>query len=275
MPNLSVSTWSLHRNLGPLRWTVWDDEQNEQIVEIKAQPETIKLLDLPEKLASKGFDMIEICHFHFPSTDSEYLSELRNACKRANITFHTLLLDYGDISTNDPIRREKDLEFIQNWIDIAATVGAERIRVIAGDSSPDDSEALERSIQNLNKLALYATDRGVRIVIENFRALTSKADNCIKIFKNSDTSIRMITDFGNFKGDDKYEELATILPYSDSVHAKANFDSDGLPDIEEFRTCLDLLVDTNYNGSITLIYDGPGDMWEGIERVRKIVDSYL
>ena len=85
----------------------------------------------------------------------------------------------------------------------------------------------------------------------------------------------MITDFGNFKGSAKYEELATILPYSKSIHAKAHFDADGIPDEEEFRKCLELLPQANYDGPISLIYDGPGDMWEGIDRVRKIVEDYL
>ncbi|MEK3887201.1 sugar phosphate isomerase/epimerase family protein [Bacillus sp. FSL K6-3431] len=275
MSYLSISTWSLHRNLGPLRWTVWDDAEKKQVVEIKAQPETIKLKDLPETLASKGFNALEICHFHFQRTDSDYLNEISQACKHANITLHTLLLDYGDISNDDEVRRNKDLEFIKEWIFIAAEVGAQRIRVIAGDSDPEDQQALERSAQHLQELAIYAEKQGVRIVMENFRSLTSNSNNCIHLLHNSHESIRMITDFGNFNGKNKYEELAAILPYSESVHAKANFDSNGLPDAVEFQKCLDLLANFNYEGSITLIYDGPGDMWEGIDRVKKIVEPYL
>ncbi len=54
-----------------------------------------------------------------------------------------------------------------------------------------------------------------------------------------------------------------------------NMIPDGIPDKEEFRRCLDLLKQANYNGPIVIIYDGPGDMWEGIERVKKIVEAYL
>lgn len=113
------------------------------------------------------------------------------------------------------------------------------------------------------------------MVTENFRTLTSKVDNCIHLIDHSNQKVRLITDFGNFSGSTKYEDLEKTLPYSDSVHAKANFDVDGMPDKEEFKKCLDLLSKVNYNGPITLIYDGPGDMWEGINRVRKIVESYL
>ena len=121
----------------------------------------------------------------------------------------------------------------------------------------------------------YASSRGVRIVTENFRPLTSTAANCIQILRNGKEKIGMIADFGNFSANTKYEELAMILPYSESVHAKPNYDSNGIPDEDEFRKCLDLLAGANYSGPITLIYDGPGDMWEGINRVREIVESYL
>ena len=154
-------------------------------------------------------------------------------------------------------------------------MGAERVRVIGGDSDPEDQEALTRSSRHLNELVEYAENVGVRIVTENFRSLTSTAANCIQLYRNCEEQIGMIADFGNFGGSTKYEELAMILPYSESVHAKPNFDSDGVPDEDEFRKCLDLLADANYNGPITLVYDGPGDMWEGIDRVRKIAETYL
>lgn len=275
MSYLSISTWSLHRELGPLHWNFWDDEKKQIQVQTENQPETIKLVDLPTILNSKGFGAAEICHFHFQSTERDYLEQLKSAFEKADIEFHTLLIDYGDIATSDETRRHADIDFIKKWIEIASIAGAKRVRVIAGDAGSEDHEALERSSKSLNKLAEFAHTYGVRVITENFRALTSKAENCIYLAEHSNGKIGLITDFGNFSGDTKYEDLEKILPYSDSVHAKADFDDHGTPDEEEFKKCLDLLPIVNYDGPITLIYDGPGDMWAGIDRVRKIVDSYL
>ncbi|MCR2823872.1 sugar phosphate isomerase/epimerase family protein [Lederbergia panacisoli] len=275
MSYLSLSTWSLHRNLGPLNWTIWDVEQKKHTIQVEYQPETMTLLELPAILSSKGFKAIEICHFNFPSTDSDYLEKLKLACEEANITFNTLLLDYGDITADDEVRRHADISLIKNWIDIASECGAKQIRIIAGDASPENEAALALSSEALNDLIKYANNLGVRIITENFHSLTSTADNCIQLVKNCNEELGLIADFGNFKGENKYEEIEKIISYSQSVHAKPDMDSDGIPDEEEFRKCLDQLVANNYNGPINLIYDGPGDMWEGIERVRKIVDSYL
>lgn len=275
MSYLSVSTWSLHRELGPLHWTVWDEDENTHRVNIEEQPQNIKLTELPAMLQSKGFQAVEICHFHFQQTDSAYLQELQTALKKADILLHTLLVDYGDISSHDEIRSQQDLQLIKNWIDIAHEVGAERVRVIAGASSPDDDEALKRSVKHMNELVAYAKPLGVRIITENFDSLASTANNCVHLVQQSNEQIGLITDFGNFSGQTKYEDIAKILPYSDSIHAKAMFDADGKPNAEEFETCLNLLLKANYDGPITLIYDGPGDMWAGIERVKKIVEPYL
>lgn len=275
MSYLSISTWSLHRILGPLRWTVWDEQTGTHRVEQQEQPQLITLLELPEQAAKRGYQAIEICHFHFPSTNADYLMELRSACKNAGISLDTLLLDYGDLTTEDENRRKADLTFMKSWIDTAAAAGAKRIRIIAGEAPAGDLAAIERSAASLSELAEYATAKGVRVVSENFRPLTSTADSCIELLSQTKGSIGFITDFGNFSGDRKYEELAAILPSSSSVHAKAHYDENGLPDAAELRLCLELLPQQGYNGAIVLIYDGPGDMWEGLERVKIIAQAYL
>lgn len=275
MPYLSTSTWSLHRHLGPLRWTEWDSVNKTHRVKVQPQPETLNLYELPAVLASKGYSAVDICHFHFPSTEPEDLLRLRQACADAGIRFHTLLLDYGDLSSADEARVQADAQYARDWIDIAAQAGAERIRIIAGDAAPEDRSALERSYRHLYALIEYAKERGVQIVTENFRPLTSTAENCLHLLESSRGQLGMVADFGNFSGTGKYEQLAAILPYSGSVHAKAHYDEQGLPDADEYRRCLDLLPAANFDGAIALIYDGPGDMWEGLDRIQAIVEPYL
>lgn len=275
MPYLSLTTWSLHRNLGPLRWTFWSDEEKRQITKEEPQPQTINLLELPERMAAQGFQALEVCHFHFPSTEPEYLNQLRHSFTEAGITFYTLLLDYGDISSENEVRRNADLEFIKSWVDIAAEVGAERVRVVAGESSPHNLHALERSIQGLRELTAYGKEKGVRVITENFRSLASTVSNCMDLVKAFDGPNGLTVDFGNLSADNKYDSLEKLLPYAESIHAKPCYDEDGKIDADEFRRCLDLMAQASYNGPVTLVYAGPGDLWDGIDRTRKIVEEYL
>lgn len=275
MSYLSVSTWSLHRLLGPLRWTYWEEESRQHKTAVQEQPEELTLLELPAEAARRGYRAVEICHFHFPSTEQEYLSRLREAFASAAVSFDTLLLDYGDLTSADETRRRADAELAKRWISFAAEAGAKRIRIIAGEAEPDDEAAIGLSARELNELGRFADALGVRVVTENFKALTSTGRSCEKLLGRLDPGIGMITDFGNFEPPSKYGEFGLILPRSASVHVKPIYDENGVPDEEELLRCLDAVKASGYDGPAVLIYDGPGDMWEGLERVRAIVEPYL
>lgn len=275
MSYLSFSTWSLHRILGPLRWTAWNAETSTHDTHEQDQPQIHSLLELPAEAARRGYQAIEVCHFHFPHTDTAYLAKIRQAFADAGISFDTLLLDYGDITATDESRQAADLSLIREWIEIASRCGAKQIRIIAGEAAPDDAAAIRRSSAALAELAVFSASLGVRVITENFKPLTSTGSSCLQLLKQAGPAVGMITDFGNFEGSSKYEELAMILPYSVSVHAKAAYDELGLPDETEFVRCLDTVSLADYNGAFVLIYDGPGDMWEGLERVKSIVKRYI
>ncbi len=271
----SLTTWSLHRNLGPLRWTRWNEADGGYLTEPQDQPELLTLLELPVVLAAKGFGAANVCHFHIPNEGEEYARALRAAFEAAGVRLFTLLLDYGDLSTADEKRREADLAWLKRWIDFASAAGAERVRVVAGEAAPDDANALRRSAEGLRELCAYAAPRGVRVVTENFRPLTSTAANCLALLEACGESLGLIADFGNFAGRTKLEELGRIVPRASEIHAKAMTDAAGMPDADELRSCLELVRECGFAGPITLVYDGPGDMWEGIERVREIVNPYV
>jgi sugar phosphate isomerase/epimerase len=275
MSYLSLSTWSLHRNLGPMYLTRWNEESKAYTTRIEQQPEITTLLELPAMLAQQGFSALEVCHFHFPETSDAYLHKLKHSFQEAGIRFYTLLVDYGDIASEDPIRREADIAWIKSWIDIASLAGAERVRIIAGEADASNQEALARSAQALRMLSEYADARGVRVITENFRPLTATADNCLTLLKEGGDHLGLISDFGNFSGANKLGELAKTVPRSESIHAKAITDEKGLPNAAEFKQCMDIVKQSAYEGPVVLIYDGPHDMWDGINRVKELVLPYL
>lgn len=273
MSYLSLSTWSLHRNLGPLRWTVWNEETGAQDTSVQEQPLLHTLLELPAEAAKRGYQAVEVCHFHFPSTEPAYLAQVKQAFEQAGLSFDTLLLDYGDLTSSDPRRAEADLAYIRQWIDTASLSGAKQIRVVAGEAPPTDNEAISLSAARLSKLAEYGRTVGVTVITENFKALTSTGASSMKLLGEWGEHAATITDFGNFRGALKYEEIAQTTPFSVSVHVKPQYDANGYPDEAELRQCLDSVSSAGFNGAYVLIYDGPGDMWEGLERVKKLVSA--
>ncbi|UUZ84259.1 sugar phosphate isomerase/epimerase [Paenibacillus sp. P26] len=132
----SISTWSMRESLGPLRWTVWNEEAKRQEIREEAKPQELELADLPEEARQNGLGYLEVCHFQFPSTDEAYLLKLKDSFEKAGVGFLTLLVDYGDISSPDEVRRDSDIAYLRGWIDVAAKAGAQAVRIVAGSNRP-------------------------------------------------------------------------------------------------------------------------------------------
>ncbi|WP_274650724.1 sugar phosphate isomerase/epimerase family protein [Paenibacillus humicola] len=267
---LSISSWSLHRCLGPLRWTVWDDAAKTQSVKIEDQPSELELTELPKAAAERGLSFLELCDFHFPSRDETYLTELRRAFDDANVKFHTLLVDYGDISSPDPVRRSSDIQYLKGWIDTAKAAGAASVRIVAGEQPANDKEAIMRSVQALQELERYAEGSGVAVVTENFRELTSAVSSWSQIVDGVGGDFSTIIDFGNLAAAEKEDGVRYGAPKAHSIHAKPDYEN-GVMNEERFIRMLSILDEMGCDAPVSIIFDRQGNMWEGIERIKQVM----
>jgi hypothetical protein len=267
---ISVSSWSLHRTLG--RPEIYGVERGFQIPQESHNRGQYTLLELPTYLAKNGITTLEICHFHLPNLDTGYLSELRSALQAANIELFSLLIDEGDIT--HPNHAERDLVWIERWLEIAECLGAKRARVIAGKSP--SNEALQRSASALLQLAERAEGMGLRLMTENWFNVLSNPQAIHTLFQQLEQHVGLCLDFGNWNGPDKYEQLASIASYAESCHTKAQFLALDHLDQSDYIHCLNITREAHFVGPYTLIYDGPNDdEWKGVALEREIVQQYL
>ena len=270
-PRLSVSTWSLHRQLGCPDF--YGPEEGKQIPVATHGRGEISLLEVPARVAKFGINTLELCHFHIPSLDKGYLNELQGALEGANVELFSLLIDHGDIT--HPEYADRDLDWINEWIEIAGMLGATCARVIAGKAAPS-TQALEMSRNGLQQLAERAESNGVRLMTENWFSILSTPENVLTLLDRLDGEVGFCLDFGNWSGATKYTDLEAIAPRADSCHTKAHFPVPGEMDKDDYIRCLDLTRDAGFSGPHTLIYDGPGDdEWQGLNIEREVVQPYL
>lgn len=274
MPTLSVSTWSLHRALGPT-YPSLDLTAGPREAQHPYGAGHLTLLDTPDTVAALGIDKLEFVHFHFPRTDADYLATLRQRLDAAGVAPATLLIDAGDITAADAATRERDLARIKGWIDVAATLGAARARVVAGEASGDDGEAIARSTAGLAELADYGAARGVRVITENWRQLALAPAALTTILDALAGRVGLCADFGNYKGPGKYDDLRQIIGYAETVHAKADYPQPGQIDTADFTRCLDLARAANFDGDYVLIFDSPGDEVASLAHLADAVRPYL
>jgi sugar phosphate isomerase/epimerase len=275
---LSVSSWSLHRALGP-RYQA--DPNTGQLVADSPTPGALTLLELPSQIAGRGIKTLEVCHFHFPHLDQGYLDEFRAACSEAGVELFSILIDAGDITHPNPAERAENLEWIQGWLEIAGRCGAGHARVIAGkiDIEPQNGQAKEHpairlSAENLQALARFGRDHGVRVITENFQPLAKRPEQLLAILDLCEGKVGLCADFGNFHGPAKYEDLAAILPHADSVHAKAHYPQAGEMERADFVRCMELSHQASFSGPYSLIFDGPGSEWDSLEEIKAVVEGY-
>ncbi len=265
MTTKAVSSWSLHRTLGRFSG---DDSAfgGGRFIATPPDPDGLALLDLPVELRKRGFDALQLVHFHLPSREQSYLAELRSALDEAGVKLDALLVDDGDLTGDDPDAAEA---WIDGWLDTAEALGARRARVIAGKVAPKP-ETIRESAARLRRLAERHGD--VRIVTENWLGLLPDADSVLALLQETGDSVGLLIDLGNWRGPDKYDELARIAPLAETCHAKCSFSETG-PDREDFRASLEVLKQAGFDGPLALIYDGPDDEWACLDIEHGIVEE--
>jgi sugar phosphate isomerase/epimerase len=235
----------------------------------------LPLAELPAQLAAHGIGVLELCHFHLPSTRPEDLEQLRAALAAAGVELYSLLIDAGDLTAPDPERRAADREFIRHWIGVAAELGAQQVRIDAGLQPPTPA-VVEQSAQGLAALAREAAGRGLRAITENWHATSQDPAALLEILDRCQGLVGLCADTGNAEASaDKYATLAQILPRASSVHFKARTDDAGAYDLGDLRRCIELIDEARFGGVITLIYGGKRDEWAEIERLREALQPLM
>jgi sugar phosphate isomerase/epimerase len=267
---IAVSTWSLHRHLGT---TYPHDLTTTAIGRVKETygEGTESLLDLPSALNNHGYHRMELVSFHLPSRDPVYLGELRAQLATTGVTLQTLLIDDGDIT--HPEHGARDQAWIASWIEIANLLGAEHARIIAGKQAPSP-ETLDRAVAGLRALAEGNAGSSVRLTTENWFNLLPSAAEVSYVLDRLEDKVGLLGDFGNWKGTDKYDELAKIFGRAELCHAKAGF-VDGDIDAADYGRCVDLAEAAGYAGPYTLIFDSelPVNEWDGLAIERDFIVS--
>jgi sugar phosphate isomerase/epimerase len=270
-PRVSVSSWSLHRTIGDP--PIYGPEHGQHIPITAHSKGQLSLLELPSHLAHFGISTMEICHFHLPSLDTGYLTELRDTLQAANVELFSLLVDEGDVT--HPVNAERDLIWISSWLSVASALGAGNMRVIAGKSAPS-RDALEMSLRGMQYLIPRAETLGLRLMTENWYKLLSEPASVHTFLQKLEGKVGLCLDFGNWSGPTKYRDLQSIANYAESCHAKASFTVADEMDEMDYRRCLDITHEAGFSGPYTLIYDGPNpDEWAGLQRERQVVEHSI
>ena len=181
--------WSLHRPwAGSSRQTPRRMAGGSSISQPSA--DGLDLLDLPAELRRRGYDIVQICHFHLPSRSPPIWTNCDLRCRIA-IDLDALLIDDGDLSNRAVA--DRDEAWIGGWLDAAVALGARRARVCAGRSAPSPAATTESAVR-LGRLA--ASHPGVRVITENWLEMTPNADAVLALLAATGDAVGLMIDLG-------------------------------------------------------------------------------
>ena len=131
----------------------------------------------------------------------------------------------NNFANPDKAAREKDVELVKKWIDVAAKLGAPVIRVFSG-TVPEGYEnnwkvPADWMVECLKECVAYGAKRGVIVGVQNHGDMLKTADETIRIIKAVDSPwIGVIVDTGNFKVEDPYKDIEKVMPYAVNFQLK-------------------------------------------------------
>ena len=272
MIQLAISSWTVHGALGQV-WHLPDEDGN-MVNHSEPQSAALPLLDLPAKIAAEGIMLLEICNFHLPSIQDDYLAELRGAIEAAGVTLVNLLVDTGNLSSPDDETWRRDIDMAKRWQDIAVKLGARGVRLDCGTEAPSPA-AIDRSVRALRGLADYGRSIGLETTTENWRATSVESENLLDIMRRVERPLNLCVDFGNAaRTSDKYATMQALLPQAASLHCKGIFEGGAL-DADEFHHSLSLVKAADFAGHIALICDGTENEWDKVRILKAHVERQL
>lgn len=273
--HISLAQWSLHKALFS---------------------NALDPLDFP-RIARERYDIAAVEYvsqfFSDKAQDYDFLQQLKNNAEAAKVKNVLIMIDHeGELAAADSQARYHAVEDHKKWIDAAAFLGCNSVRVnLHGFVSED--EWVQGSVESLKLLGAYAKNFGLTVLVENHGGLSAKINLLIQVIRAVNlANVGTMPDFGNFcirrevAGDlwqssciehyDAYQGVQEMLPYAGAISAKTYaIDAQGNEPNIDFERMLALIKNSGYQGYIGVEYEGTDlSEDEGIRRSKKLLERW-
>ena len=115
-----------------------------------------------------GLDGVDLSVLFLKSRSDEYLDKVRQEIEEAGVGV-AMVTTYPDFTHPDPAERERQLTKLEDDIVTASRLGADLLRVTAGQAHPNVGrrEGIEWAVHGLVKAKEFATEYPVKLAYEN------------------------------------------------------------------------------------------------------------
>ncbi len=221
---------------------------------------------LIEFCAREGFDAIDMTGYYFPGypaiPSDEYIYQLKRKA-------HALGVDISgtgvrnEFADPDKTKRETDVAFVKQWIEVAAKLGAPVIRVFSGKTLPAGytwEQAEEWVVAAFKECADHGKKHGVIVAVQNHNDLIKTADQTIDIIKKVNSEwFGLVLDTGSFVTLEPYSEIRKTTSYAVNWQVKEKLNYNGKTEDMDLEKLMRIAKESSYRGYLPIETLSAGD----------------
>lgn len=224
------------------------------------------LEDVMEFCARTGFDAIDITGYYMPGypvpPSDEYLHHLKRRAHALGLGISGTGIR-NEFAEPDAGKRKTEIRFVQQWIDVAAKLGAPVLRIFTGKTQPVGYSRAETEtwiVEAVKECALYAQQQGVILAMQNHNDFVKTADQAISILSKVNSEwFGLVLDTGSFVTEEPYGEIRKTTGYAVNWQIKERLNYQGrIEDMDLDKLC-SIIHASAYRGYLPIETLSPGD----------------
>ena len=222
-----------------------------------------------------GIEAVEYVNQFFKdkAQDMDYLKQMNMRASDNGVKNLLIMVDgEGGLGDPDNIERNKAVENHYKWVNAAKFLGCHSIRVNAFGNGTAQ-EVASAAIDGLGKLADYASNVGINVIVENHGSYSSNGKWLVGVMDAINKSnCGTLPDFGNFcvkreggqpwggkciEEYDRYLGVKEMMKHAKAVSAKSgSFDAQGNETETDYMKMIKIVKDAGYRGYVGIEYEG-------------------
>jgi len=238
--------------------------------------------DLIRIAVETGTDGIDMTVYWLPGTSDEYLLPLRRLAYRNRVEIYSIGTRV-QLAQPTAALRDRQLDELRRWLDVAQRVGATHVRVFGGEKPAGATldQAIAFAAETLKRGAELAAARGLILGVEDDGGITDFAKDTIDIIKRADSPwVGMNLDIGNFRPPGVYDQIELSIPYAVSTHIKTQvaLDDGKTQAAFDLDRVFRMFAAHGYRGYMGLEYEASGDpaavVPDQLRRLKQLAAKY-
>ena len=238
---LGLCTWSYHKSLK------------------SGKLDFVKLLKVcSQELKVGGIDIIAD---HLPKTDMKSLIQYKKMATDLRLTI-ACLSPGNNFGKATEEQRQKEVEAINNWLEVGYVLGAPALRIFSGWPEPvEDKENLwPAMVDCIKQCEKKAKETGIVLAIEphNHGGFLPTSADTLRLIKEINSEwVKINLDTGNYQDEDNYKGIENTIAYAPHLHAKVHHISEDGRELEfDYDKIFSIIKKAEYRGFVSLEFEG-------------------